>query len=54
MPLEQTVKTLIVEIGKKDYVTLLMPGTKKIALKKLAKSYGGKGLPWLTLKRQSV
>ncbi|MBW1858964.1 MAG: aminoacyl-tRNA deacylase [Deltaproteobacteria bacterium] len=42
MPLEQTVKTLVVEIGKKDYVTLLMPGTKKIALKKLARSYGEK------------
>lgn len=42
MPLEQTVKTLVVEIGKKEYVTLLMPGTKKVALKKLAKSYGEK------------
>lgn len=42
MPLEQTVKTLVVEIGKKDYLTLLMPGTKKIALKKLPKSYGEK------------
>ena len=42
MPLGQTVKTLVVEIGKKHYVTLLMPGTKKVALKKLARSYGEK------------
>jgi Cys-tRNA(Pro)/Cys-tRNA(Cys) deacylase len=42
MPLEQTVKTLLVEIGKKGYITVLMPGTKTIGLKKLAKPYGGK------------
>jgi Cys-tRNA(Pro)/Cys-tRNA(Cys) deacylase len=42
MPLEKTVKTLVVEIEKKGYLTLLMPGTKKIGLKKLAKSYGEK------------
>jgi Cys-tRNA(Pro)/Cys-tRNA(Cys) deacylase len=42
MPLGQTVKTLVVEIGKKRYVILLMPGTKKVALKRLARSYGEK------------
>jgi Cys-tRNA(Pro)/Cys-tRNA(Cys) deacylase len=42
MPLGQTVKTLVVEMGKKRYVALLMPGTKKVALKRLAKSYGEK------------
>jgi Cys-tRNA(Pro)/Cys-tRNA(Cys) deacylase len=42
MPLEQTVKTLVVQVDKKGYVALLMPGTKKVALKKLAKSYGEK------------
>jgi Cys-tRNA(Pro)/Cys-tRNA(Cys) deacylase len=42
MPLEQTVKTLVVEIGEKGYITLLMPGTKKVAFKKLAQSYGEK------------
>lgn len=42
MPLEQTVKTLVVEIGKKRYMIVLMPGSKTIALKKFAKSYGEK------------
>ena len=42
MPLEQTVKTLVVEIGKKRYVIVLMPGSKTIALKQFAKAYGGK------------
>jgi len=42
MPLEQTIKTLVVEIGKKDYIAVLMPGSKTIALKKFAKSFGGK------------
>jgi Cys-tRNA(Pro)/Cys-tRNA(Cys) deacylase len=42
MPLERTVKTLVVEIGKKGYVMVLMPGSKTIGFKKLTKFFGGK------------
>jgi Cys-tRNA(Pro)/Cys-tRNA(Cys) deacylase len=41
-PLEMTVKTLVVEIGKKQYTLVLMPGDRKLSMKRLAKTCGGK------------
>ena len=42
MPPERTIKTLVVELSPKDYLVVLMPGTKTISFKKLAKSRGVK------------
>jgi Cys-tRNA(Pro)/Cys-tRNA(Cys) deacylase len=37
-PLEQTVKTLVADIGNKNYVLALMPGDQQLSLKHLAKA----------------
>ena len=42
MPVEKTIKTLVVELSKKSYVVALMPGNKTISLKKLARIRGAK------------
>jgi Cys-tRNA(Pro)/Cys-tRNA(Cys) deacylase len=36
-PLEQTIKTLVVEMGDKEYALALLPGNRQLSLKKLAK-----------------
>ena len=36
-PLERTVKTLVVDIGGKQYILVLMPGDKQLSMKRLAK-----------------
>ena len=36
-PLERTVKTLVVDLGKKQYTLVLMPGDKQLSMKRLAK-----------------
>ena len=36
-PLERTVKTLVVDLGKKQYALVLMPGDKQLSMKRLAK-----------------
>lgn len=41
-PLEATVKTLVVDLGKQHYSLVLMPGDKQLSLKLLAKSCGVK------------
>ncbi len=35
-PLERTIKTLVIDAGKKNYLLILMPGHMKLDLKKLA------------------
>jgi Cys-tRNA(Pro)/Cys-tRNA(Cys) deacylase len=35
-PLEQTIKTLVVDLGKSNYVLVLMPGHQQLDLKRLA------------------
>jgi Cys-tRNA(Pro)/Cys-tRNA(Cys) deacylase len=42
VPLEKTVKTLMVEFTPKAYLVVLMPGTKKVPFKKLARIHGAK------------
>jgi Cys-tRNA(Pro)/Cys-tRNA(Cys) deacylase len=42
MPVEKTIKTLVVELSKKSYLVALMPGNKTISLKKLARIRGTK------------
>jgi Cys-tRNA(Pro)/Cys-tRNA(Cys) deacylase len=42
MPVERTVKTLVVQLSKKGYLVVLMPGSKTISFKKLAKIRGVK------------
>lgn len=37
-PLEQTIKTLVSELGNGKYALALMPGDRQLSLKKLAKS----------------
>ena len=37
-PLEATIKTLVVELGSKDYRLVLMPGDKQLSMKLLAKA----------------
>ena len=39
-PLEMTVKTLVVELGQRQFTLVLMPGNKKLSMKRLAKSAG--------------
>ena len=36
-PLERTVKTLVVDLGKKQWALVLMPGDKQLSMKRLAK-----------------
>jgi Cys-tRNA(Pro)/Cys-tRNA(Cys) deacylase len=36
-PLEKTVKTLVVDLGQKQYTLVLMPGDKQLSMKRLAK-----------------
>ena len=36
-PLEKTIKTLVVDLGRKKYAFALLPGDKQLALKRLAK-----------------
>ena len=38
-PLEQTVKTLVVDLGEKRYALVLVPGGKQVSMKKLAKAF---------------
>ncbi|MBW2331352.1 MAG: Cys-tRNA(Pro) deacylase [Deltaproteobacteria bacterium] len=38
-PIERTIKTLVVDLGRKGYVMVLMPGDKNIDLKSLARAY---------------
>jgi len=42
MPIEQTIKTLVVELSKKGYLVVLMPGSKSISFKKLAMARNAK------------
>jgi Cys-tRNA(Pro)/Cys-tRNA(Cys) deacylase len=42
MPLEQTIKTLVVELAGKGILVVLMPGSKTISFKKLARAEGAK------------
>jgi Cys-tRNA(Pro)/Cys-tRNA(Cys) deacylase len=42
VPLEKTIKTLMVEFIPKAHLVVLMPGTKKIPFKKLAQIRGAK------------
>lgn len=42
VPLEKTIKTLMVEFTPKAHLVVLMPGTKKIPFKKLAQIRGAK------------
>ena len=41
-PLEMTVKTLVVDLGHKQFTLVLMPGNKKLSMKRLAKTSGHK------------
>jgi len=41
-PLEQTVKTLVVDLGGKRFLIALMPGNKQLALKRLSKLFSVK------------
>ncbi len=41
-PLEMTVKTLVVELGQRQFTLVLMPGNKKLSMKRLAKTCGHK------------
>jgi Cys-tRNA(Pro)/Cys-tRNA(Cys) deacylase len=41
-PLEKTIKTLVVDLGGKDFGLALMPGDRQLSLKKLAQAFGVK------------
>ena len=41
-PLEMTVKTLVAELGHKQFTLVLMPGNKRLSMKQLAKTCGHK------------
>ncbi len=41
-PLNQTIKTLVVDLGGKSYALALMPGDSQLSLKKLAQALGVK------------
>jgi len=41
-PLERTVKTLVVDLGEKQYTLVLMPGDKQLSMKRLASLCGVK------------
>ncbi len=38
-PIERTIKTLIIHLGRKRYIIVLMPGDKNLDLKSLARAY---------------
>ena len=38
-PIERTIKTLIVDLGRKRYIIVLMPGDKNVDLESLARAY---------------
>lgn len=38
-PVERTIKTLVVDLGRKRYIIVLMPGDKNVDLKSLARAY---------------
>jgi len=42
MPVEQTIKTLVVEVSKKGYLVVLMPGSKNISFKRLGRIRGAR------------
>jgi Cys-tRNA(Pro)/Cys-tRNA(Cys) deacylase len=48
MPVEQTIKTLIVELSRMGYLVVLMPGSKRVSFKQLAKSRGAKRAAMVT------
>ena len=41
-PLERTIKTLVVDLGEKQYTLVLMPGDKQLSMKRLARARGVK------------
>ena len=41
-PLEQTIKTLVVDLGDKTFGLALLPGHQQLSLKRLAKAFGVK------------
>lgn len=41
-PLEATVKTLVVDLGEKQYTLVLMPGARQLSMKRLARVCGVK------------
>lgn len=41
-PLEQTIKTLVVDLGGMSFGLALMPGDRQLSLKRLAKAFGVK------------
>jgi len=41
-PLERTVKTLVVDLGERQYTLVLMPGDKQLSMKRLATRCGVK------------
>lgn len=41
-PLEQTIKTLVVDLGGTSFGLALMPGDRQLSLKRLAKAFGVK------------
>jgi Cys-tRNA(Pro)/Cys-tRNA(Cys) deacylase len=41
-PVERTIKTLVVDLGKRNYCFVLMPGDKQLVLKRLAKAFAVK------------
>jgi len=41
-PLERTIKTLVVDLGEKQYTLVLMPGDKQLSMKRLARVRGVK------------
>jgi len=40
--LEQTVKTLVVDLGRKQHALVLMPGDRQLSMKRLARFWGTK------------
>jgi Cys-tRNA(Pro)/Cys-tRNA(Cys) deacylase len=49
-PLERTVKTLVVELDRKDYCLALLPGHRQLDLKKLASFLGVKRAAMVDIK----
>ena len=41
-PLKKTIKTLVVDLGRKQYVLVLMPGDRRLSMKRLASCCGAK------------
>ena len=42
MPLEKTIKTLVVDLGRKGHILALMPGDRKLSSKKLSRIHSVK------------